>query len=1212
MVTLELTIQRKVAQGWPVIAEQIQPGMLPVRSEGRFQIEPAALLQQVMPRDYGAVLGEALFQGAIRDAFARSLAEAGSRIRLLLFVEAEDLRTLRWERLCGPLDRGWDFLALNQRTLFSLYLPSLTDRRYPPIGLRDLRALVLIASPKGLQRYGLAPFDVEVAATQVINALDGIPSTLLASGPDGLLPGASGPASLEALCESITQQPYTLVHVLCHGQYSQQRGESSIFLADANHQVDRIDSTRLIEQLGRLRGRRGLPHFAFLATCQSAAPAAEGVLGGLAQRLVRELGMPAVIAMTEKVTIETAQLLTGGFYNRLCEHGEVDRALVEATIAIADRSDVTVPAIYSRLGGQPLFSYSLDRSLTPSEIDSGLNAVESLLSERAPILIERFKVAAGAVQRTLSTDLASISQAEHREQQEALDEIDQICIRAIDHSFKALALGQKPPIYDARCPFLGLVAFRIADHAFFFGRDGLIEQLRLRLRQHPFLAVVGPSGCGKSSLIFAGLIPALQAEDGSLDVRTMTPGSNPLLALQAATAQLPETNARVLLVVDQFEELFTLCPDPTQREEFLAQLFSHIHKTGADLLESGDGKPQVSIILTMRADFWGDCATYAQLRDEMLAHQLLIGPMDASELRAAMEQQARLVGLRFEADLANTILDDVRGEPGAMPLLQQGLRELWQRRHGRWLAAEEYRAMGGVHRAIAHTAEVIYNSSSPVEQVRMRNLLLSLTRFDEDILPGQERRHTRRRVLVEDLIPSDAEHSSVIRLISKLADARLVVTGVSSLSGKEEVEVAHEALIREWQRLGDWLDEDIEEGRILRRLREATNHWGNQTEDTGYLYQGERLRRARAWVKEHPDRVSAKENQFIAASVLHERRTLLNRISRGVALFLAPVLLYLFFAYQTERWPFEPPSILWQPVPRFLNLTAGDLVQDSEGTLYATLPYLLQVARSQDNGNHWEVYPMPIVGQDEISTLVAHPSEPGLLFANLASQGLMRSENGGQIWHQIQAGLVITQVGGLAVDPTGVLYAGGRQQGVYFSADQGERWLPIDDAPDVGIRFLSWHNGYLHVGTRRGFYLWSPTEGWQQPTPDFTSTVYTSATLGEWSVAGGTNSAYSFRVDTPPQTIISQTVLSSLALTDPYPIYFGGTTNGTVLWWKPGMAEAELLASNDQFGQAQNINSIHMIPSESHSQLWISTDRGAFLGDILSWLQYHERMHSER
>jgi energy-coupling factor transporter ATP-binding protein EcfA2 len=1195
VVTLELTIQRKVAQGWPVIAEQIQSGILPVRCEGLLRIDHAALLQQITPRGYGAALGAALFQGSVLAAFVRSLAESPAGMRLLLFVEAEDLRILRWERLCAPLDTGWDFLALNQRTLFSLYLPSLTDRRYPPIGLRDLRALVLIASPKGLETYRLAPFDVEAAASRVMKSLDSIPGTLLASTPDGILPGASGPASLEMLCQLITQQPYTVVHVICHGQFSQQRGETSLFLAGDDHRVDRIDSTRLIERLGRLRGLRGLPHFAFLATCQSAAPEAEGALGGLAQRLVRELGMPAVIAMTEKVTIETAQLLTGSFYNRLCEHGEADRALVEATIAIGDRSDATVPAIYSRLGGQPLFSSNLDRALTPAEIDAGLDAVQLLLEERAPVLAGPFKMAASVVRRTLSTDPSSISQVERDEQQEALDAIEQICARAIDHSFKALALGQKPPEYDTRCPFRGLVAFQIADHAFFFGRTQLIEQLRLRLRKHPFLAILGPSGCGKSSLVFAGLVPVLRAEDASLDVRIMTPGSNPVAALRAVTAQLPEMSIPVLLVVDQFEELFTLCPDQAQREAFLSELFAHIDCQPSN--DRGGANAQISIVLTLRADFWGDCAPYAQLRDEMLAHQTLISPMDASELRASMEQQSRLVGLRFEADLANTILDDVRGEPGAMPLLQHGLRELWQRRHGRWLAAEEYRAMGGIHKAIAHSAEIIYTALILQEQSQMRSIFTRLTRVDEDALPGDLRRDTRRRLPLGDLILSERERGQTVALVSRLAGDRLLVTTRNHVTEIEEIEVAHEALIREWPRLQEWIAEDQDGIRIQRQLAAAVRQWQESNQDPSFLYRARRLRNVREWQHEHPGWLNQQEELFLETSTQQERRASLTRWAGRAAIILLPLLVALAVMWIGQTGLFAEPAISWRRVD---SLTRGayNIVWDAGGTSYASfsLEGEIAIATSADGGLTWKKSPIPVKG---VRPMAADPYMPGRVYAVADEATLWRTDDGGDTWVHLPFDKDVWDV---AVSSRQTVYvsAGELAENLFFSMDFGESWELAEDGPDSEIEYIVWIQDHLYMWREDGLWAWSTTDGWDQPFD--LSVAWISGLIKHqdelWLATS--QGIYILREGAAPEQVTHEK-FKKLAYLAFEPAVVVAATDTEVRWFVVDRSNTYTIGRSDDFDNPRTINVVRA-NSEQPNAIWIAADTGLFWGDPKEYL----------
>src|SRR4029453_7047536 len=233
MHTFEITIQRQAGDGWPVVVEHSTAGVfLPVRNEGVLHLDPVELRSQTTPQDYGTVLGQALFCDEVRDAFVRARTGSDDLLHLLLCVEDPGLKTLRWERLCAPLDRGWDFLALDQRVPFSLYLPSLTDRRFPPFGRQDLRALVLVASPEGLEQYTLDPFDVRAAVSSVCAALGELPWDVLA-----MVDGAVGPPTVDALCERIPPEPVPVFALGFPGPIQRERGETILYLAKANHQV---------------------------------------------------------------------------------------------------------------------------------------------------------------------------------------------------------------------------------------------------------------------------------------------------------------------------------------------------------------------------------------------------------------------------------------------------------------------------------------------------------------------------------------------------------------------------------------------------------------------------------------------------------------------------------------------------------------------------------------------------------------------------------------------------------------------------------------------------------------------------------------------------------------------------------------------------------------------------------------------------------------
>jgi hypothetical protein len=251
-----------------------------------------------------------------------------------------------------------------------------------------------------------------------------------------------------------------------------------------------------------------------------------------------------------------------------------------------------------------------------------------------------------------------------------------------------------------------------------------------------------------------------------------------------------------ILVVDQFEELFTLCEDKAERVEFIEKLLNFAERR--------------KVVITMRADFLGECTFYPELRKRIETRQKLVGPMEPAELITAMKMQADRGGLRFEAGLSHSILNDVQGEPGVMPLLQYALQELWKRRRGRWLCDEEYQAIGKVQQAIAKTADDFYNSLPAQKQEQIQNIFLRLTRLDKNAIQGEKRRDTRQRVELEDLVPSGSNLAETKKLVQQLAGegVRLVVTSRNETTGKEEVEVAHEALIRYWPTLQEWLSQN--------------------------------------------------------------------------------------------------------------------------------------------------------------------------------------------------------------------------------------------------------------------------------------------------------------------------------------------------------------------------------------------------------------------
>jgi WD40 repeat protein len=308
--------------------------------------------------------------------------------------------------------------------------------------------------------------------------------------------------------------------------------------------------------------------------------------------------------------------------------------------------------------------------------------------------------------------------------------------------------------------------------------------------------------------------------------------------------------ARLFLVVDQFEELFTLCRSDTEREIFLNNLLTATAPDGI-----------VTVIVALRADFYAHCATFAPLREALASHQEFIGPMQTYELRQAIEEPARQENWFLEEGLVDLLLKDVQGEPGGLPLLSHTLLETWARRRGRTLTLAGFALTGGVRGALARTAERVYQDFTPEEQKSCRNIFLRLTepgiRAEGDDLPALD---TRRRAALPELILHPDDAPLVETVVQTLADARLITTSAGS------VEVAHESLIREWPTLRGWLEEDREGLRLHRHLTEAAQAWVARAREAGELYRGARLAQATEWAVAHPQALNALEREFLLAS----------------------------------------------------------------------------------------------------------------------------------------------------------------------------------------------------------------------------------------------------------------------------------------------------------------------------------------------------------
>ncbi len=417
-------------------------------------------------------------------------------------------------------------------------------------------------------------------------------------------------------------------------------------------------------------------------------------------------------------------------------------------------------------------------------------------------------------------------------------------------------------------PYKGLLFFEEADSDLFFGRETLTAHLTQRVTNlatdssSRLLAIVGASGSGKSSLVRAGLMAALKSS--GWDAHVFTPGANPPKALDGPLGliQTAGKSERILILVDQFEETFTLCRDEAERTTFIERL-----------LECAQDKAnKVAVVIALRADFYSHCAQYPLLRQAVAAEQEYIGQMTTDELRRAIEEPAKHGSWEFEPGLVDVLLQDIGAqgtsepEPGALPLLSHALLATWERRRGRVFTRDGYHASGGVRGAIAETAESVFTDQLNQQQQELaRDVFLRLTELGE----GTE--DTRRRAALNELVRQSAEVTELRAVLNTLAEARLITLN------EDSAEVAHEALIREWQRLHEWLTEDREGLQLHRHLTDSAHEWEARGRDTSELYRGARLAQIREWSGTNESSLNESERSFLEASIEQEEHDSLER-----------------------------------------------------------------------------------------------------------------------------------------------------------------------------------------------------------------------------------------------------------------------------------------------------------------------------------------------
>lgn len=444
---------------------------------------------------------------------------------------------------------------------------------------------------------------------------------------------------------------------------------------------------------------------------------------------------------------------------------------------------------------------------------------------------------------------------------------------------------EEEQLVQAINPYKGLRAFQSIDADDFFGRDELIDELiehvSLRGKRNDFLAVVGPSGSGKSSVVKAGMIPRIHT--GILDEEViwytaeMVPGTHPMEELEVAllavaTHEIPDLfeilthdergmvravkriipeNSEFVLFIDQFEEAFTLIADDEERVHFLQSILNAVE----------DERSRIKIIVTLRADFYDRPLLYADFGNLIRKNTEIVLPFTRQEIESSIVSPAKRVRVSLEQGLVAAMVTDVYERPGALPLLQYALTELFERRSGRSMTLEAYQEIGGTTGALARRAEELYESFNEEEQAATRQMFMRLVTLGEGV------DDTRRRAFQSELLSLNRQSQAMPNVIEQFGKYRLLTFDHDPQTRSSTIEVAHEALIRQWERVRSWLDENREALRLHRRLTSATEEWNQARRDPSFLAQGVRLQQFEELGLESSIALNETEKIFLQMSI---------------------------------------------------------------------------------------------------------------------------------------------------------------------------------------------------------------------------------------------------------------------------------------------------------------------------------------------------------
>lgn len=669
----------------------------------------------------------------------------------------------------------------------------------------------------------------------------------------------------------------------------------------------------------------------------------------------------------------------------------------------------------------------------------------------------------------------------------------------------------------AICPFKGLDYFKKDDAGIFFGREDLINRLVKHVYNNSFLAIVGASGSGKSSVVHAGLIPAIERGhqvDNTLrpkdsefwTVCVTTPKDHPLDALATALTPKHESinyttdlrkalesnplslrlqvrkilneseSEHLLLVIDQFEELFK-CSE-SERQKFLDCIFASV-----DLEVYG----ATIVIIVLRADFYNRCLSYDPLRALLEQKQIIVGKMSNDDLRQTIEKPAAYYSVKIEQGLTEEMLHDIGNEPGALPLLSYALLETWKRRdkERNMLTIAGYIQAGRVQGAIANSANEVFNNQlSEGQKKTTRNIFLSLMESSEEAPP------TRKRADLNDLISHTDNEKDARQILYMLVGKRLLT--VSSERNEVFVEISHEALLHEWRILDDWLAEFHDQLRLRRILNRDALEWQATGKNPSYLYTDDKLNKVSGvfYKTNYPNEQESEahavslnelENLFLEESIrvynekkaaelraynekkaaelraYNEKKAAIRR--QRIQLILFVFILFLVVGLFQIKWV----EGRWKKLPEIDggNVTAIAINPQTTSEFYLAVDGKDEsvIYKSNDGGNSWIRLDKGL-HKIRVNDILINPNKPEIIYLGTEGGGVFKSTDSGDTWSPNNIGLRSFSVRKMILDPNeNILYLAtyGRDGGVYKSENDGLSWqsvsqgLPSSNITDISI-----------------------------------------------------------------------------------------------------------------------------------------------------------------